>query len=168
MVLTRGYAILKASRLSDFKLESGKYVVDDIGAWIAFSNAVATLILGDGTIAPYGLRVAAKSEYKGELNESLLERIADALGGTVSGHEAVLQWHMRMMLPTPPIPVFKKISLYDVLANYLAAVQVKINGDTYLLYRNSGRFAIRGEKAKALYDAINRNDAPWRICEVSK
>jgi len=158
-VLMRGYAILKAMRLSAIKLEGGKYVVDDIGAWIAFSNVAATLILGDGTVAPYGLRVAAKSEYREKLNEttSLLEKIADALGGTVSGHEVVLQWHMRMILPTPPVPVFEKVvMLYDVLTNYLAVVQVKINGNVYLLYRNGGRFSIRGEKAKALYDAITR------------
>jgi len=158
-VLMRGYAILKALRLSAIKLESNKYVVDDVGAWIAFSNALTTLILGDGTVAPYELRVAAKSEYRKTLNEtaSLLEKIADALGGTVNGHGVVLQWHMRMMLPTPPIPVFEKVvMLYDVLTNYLAAVEVKINGNTYLLCRNGGRFSIRGEKAKALYDAVTR------------
>jgi len=158
-VLMRGYAILKALRSSAVKLEGSKYVIDDVGAWIAFSNALATLILGDGTVAPYELRVAAKSEYRKTLNEtaSSLEKIADALGGTISGHSVVLQWHMRTMLPTPPAPVFEKaIMLYDVLTNYPAAVEVKINNNTYLLYRNGGRFSIRGEKAKALYDAVTR------------
>ena len=39
-VLMRGYSALKALREDAFKLDGRMYVVSNVGAWIAFSNAV--------------------------------------------------------------------------------------------------------------------------------
>jgi len=66
-VLARGYAVLKALRKEAFKRDGKMYVVDDVGAWIAFSNAVATLVLGDGYAMLAQLRVAAKVSPKATL-----------------------------------------------------------------------------------------------------
>jgi len=56
-VLARGYAVLKALRKEALKREGKMYVVNDVGAWIAFSNAVATLVLGDGYAMPASLEL---------------------------------------------------------------------------------------------------------------
>ena len=59
-VLARGYLVLKALKEEAFKRDGKMYVVNDVGAWIAFSNAVATLVLGDGYAMTYSPEEAAR------------------------------------------------------------------------------------------------------------
>jgi len=49
----RGYAVLRALKKEAFRRDDKMYMVDDAGAWIAFSNIVATLIIGDGYTSSY-------------------------------------------------------------------------------------------------------------------
>jgi len=55
-----------------FKREGKMYVVSNMGAWIAFSNAVATLVLGDGYAMPAQIRVVAKASPTATLMGELL------------------------------------------------------------------------------------------------
>jgi len=158
-VLARGYAVLRALREEAFKRDGKVYVVNDVSAWIAFSNSVATLVLGDGYAMPAELRVVAKSSTNVTLagEAARVKALAEALGGTAVGREVKLQsWHMRLLLPISPTPSFEKAAkLYKVLANYLAAVIVEINGTTYLLtHTRGGEFIIGKEKAKKLYETV--------------
>jgi len=160
-VLARGYAVLKALREEAFRRDGKTYVVDDVGAWIAFSNAVATLVLGDGYAMPAELRVAAKASPRETLQgeTARVRELAKALGGVAAGREVKLQtWHMRLLLPTPPTPAFEKTAkLYETLANYPAAAVVEVNGATYLLTHNGGgEFVIGRGKAAELYEAVER------------
>ena len=137
------------------------YVVKDVGAWIAFSNAVDVLAIGDGYVLPYEIRIAVKTAPRATLagKTSLLEELADAVGGTTAGDYVRLQtWHMRLLLPTPPTPAFEKTAkLYETLVNYPAAAVVEANGATYLLTHNgSGEFVIGKERAAKLYEAVER------------
>ena len=52
--------MLRTLREEAFRRDGKMYVVNDVGAWIAFSNVVATLVLGDGYAMPAEFRVAAK------------------------------------------------------------------------------------------------------------
>jgi len=145
----RGYAVLKALREEATRREGQMYVVNDVGAWIAFSSAVATLVLGDGYVAPFRLIVASK--FTSELSE--------ALGGTPSRSVVILQGrHIRLLLPPPPTPAFKKsMNLYKTLANFPSSAIVEINGVKYLLtHKDGGRFAISIRKADGLHDAAKR------------
>jgi len=160
-VIARGYAVLNALREEAFKREGNVYVVDDVGAWIAFSATVAMLALGDGYITPFVIGVATKSSsetaFKGEVLG--VRGLAKVLGGVFAGREARLQgWHMRLLLPVSPTPAFEKtVKLYDALVNYPAAATVEINGATYLLIHDSNtRFVIGKEKATRLYEAVKR------------
>jgi len=60
-VLARGYAVLRALREEAFKHDCRMYVINDVGTWIAFSNAVDMLVGGDGYAMPAEYRVAAKA-----------------------------------------------------------------------------------------------------------
>jgi len=160
-VIARGYAVLNALREESFKREGNVYVVDDVGAWIAFSATVAMLVLGDGYITPSMIGVTAKpspeTTFKGEVLG--VRGLAKVLGGAFAGREARLQgWHMRLLLPVSPTPAFEKtVKLYDALVNYPAAATVEINGTTYLLIHDSNtRFIIGKEKAAGLYEAVKR------------
>jgi len=160
-VLAHGYAMLKALKEEAFKRDGKVYVVNDVGAWIAFSNAVAMLILGDGYVLPFELGVAAKfsprTTFEGKTTE--VRELANALGGAVTGKLVHLRnWFLRLLLPVLPMPIFEKtVKLYDALVNYPAAATVVINGATYLLTHNgSGRFVIGKEKATELYKAVKR------------
>jgi len=92
-VLARGYAVLKALREEAFKRDGKAYVIDDVGAWIAFSNAVATLVLGDGYVMPAELRVVAKASPKATLEgkTTRVKELAEALGGVAAVREVKLQ-----------------------------------------------------------------------------
>jgi len=160
-VLAKGYSVLRALREEAFKRDGKTYVVDDVGAWIAFSNAVATLVLGDGYAMPAELRVVAKVSPRETLagETARVRELAKALGGVAAGREVKLQtWHMRLLLPTPPTPAFEKTAkLYETLVNYPAAAVVEVNGATYLLTHNGGgEFVIGRGKATELYEAVER------------
>jgi len=159
--LARGYAVLKALKEGAFKREGATYVVDDVGAWIAFSNIVDMLIAGDGYAMPTELRVVAKTSPKATLTgeTTRVKKLAEALGGAAVRREVALQtWHMRLLLPTPPTPAFEKtVKLFETLANCPVAAIVEINGARYLLtYEGNSRFVIGKEKATTLYKAINQ------------
>ena len=167
-VLARGYSVLNALRKETFKRDGKMYVVNDVGAWIAFSNAVATLVLGDGYAMPAEFRVAAKASPRDTLKgvTTRIKELAEALGGVVAGREVKLQtWHMRLLLPTPSTPAFEKTAeLYETLANYPAAAVVEVNGTTYLLTHNGGgEFVIGRGKAAELYEAVNRLGIQTRL-----
>jgi len=53
-VLMQGYAVLKALREEAFRKEGRMYVVNDVGAWIAFSNVVDSAGRGRGEGQPLG------------------------------------------------------------------------------------------------------------------
>ncbi|ABO08639.1 hypothetical protein [Pyrobaculum calidifontis] len=160
-VLARGYAVLGALKEEAFKRDGKVYVVDDVSAWIAFSNAAAVVVLGDGYVMPTEFRVVAKLSTNKTLagETARVKELAKALGGTAVGREVRLQsWHMRLLLPISPMPSFEKATkLYKALVNYLAAVIVEINGTTYLLtHTRGGKFVIGKEKAKTLYETVER------------
>jgi len=160
-VLMRGYSVLRSLREEAFKREGKMYVVSNVGAWIAFSNAVATLVLGDGYAMPAQIRVVAKASPKATLEgkTTRVKELAEALGGVAAGREVKLQtWHMRLLLPTPPMPAFEKTAkLFETLANYPAAAVVEVNGATYLLAHNGGgEFVIGRGIAAALHEAVER------------
>ena len=160
-VLMRGYSALKALREDAFKLDGRMYVVSNVGAWIAFSNAVDMLVVGDGYVLPYEVRIAVKTTPRATLagETSLLEELADAVGGTTAGDYVRLQtWHMRLLLPTQPTPALEKTArLFETLANYPAAAIVEVNGITYLLTHNGGgEFVIGRGRAVELYNALER------------
>ena len=167
-VIVRGYAVLNALREETFRRESLTYVVDDVGAWIAYSNAVTTLVLGDGYVTPTVLGVVTKSLSEKTLKGEIMgvKELAKALGGVVAGREARLQgWHMRLLLPAPSVPIFEKaVKLYDALVNYPAAVTIEINSTTYLLMHNgNGRFKIGKEKSAELYEAVKQLGVRMRV-----
>jgi len=160
-VLMRGYSVLRSLREEAFKHNGKMYVVKDVGAWIAFSNAVAVLVLGDGYVMPAEFRVVAKSSPKATLvgETTRVKELAKALGGVAAGREVKLQtWHMRLLLPTPPTPAFEKTAkIYETLVNYPAAAVVEVNGATYLLAHNGGgEFVIGRGVATALYEVLSR------------
>jgi len=147
-VIKHGYAVLKTLREEAFKREGKAYVVDDAYAWIAFSNITDMLIIGDGSILFYNIGIGARS----------LRELAEAVGGTVGKTVVNLRdWHIRLLLPTPPIPAFKKtVKLYEALVENPAAAMVMVNGNTYLLTHNGlGRFTIGKGKAAELYNIAN-------------
>jgi len=160
-VIARGYAVLKALREEAFKRNGKVYVVDDVGAWIAFSATVVTLVLGDGYILAFELGVATKSSprttLKGETTND--RELAKALGGTATRKGVHLKsWHMRLVLPAPPVPIFEKATrVYDAFMNYPATAIVEINGTTYLLtYRDNRQFVIGKVGAVELYETVKR------------
>jgi len=159
-VIARGYVVLKALKDGAFKKDGKTYVVDDVKAWIGFSNVVATLIIGDGSIVfPYYIKIAVKSAPEETLNgtTSLAKMLADSVGGSAHDNRVHLYgWHLRLMLPAQSVPVFDKTErLYRILTEYPVAVTIKMSGDVYILYvMGFGRFAISGNKAKMLYQMI--------------
>jgi len=167
-VLMRGYSVLSALKDVAFRDENDVRVVDDVGAWIAFSNAVATLVLGDGYIQPVKIAIVAKDSLEKTLygETSLVKELTKAVGGARSRNETCLKrWHMRLLLPTPPTPAFEKATkLYETFVANIAAALVKVNGVIYLLYhREYGKFQIGKEKAMELYDYIKRMGLKARL-----
>jgi len=161
-VLMRGYTLLKALREEAFRKEGKMYVVNDVGAWIAFSNVVDMLVIGDGYITPVELRVVAKATPRETLQgeTTLMRELAKALGTTAGGGGKIRlrEWYMRLLLPTPPTPAFDKIGqLYEALTNYPVAAKVEIGGSTYLLYHNGGgEYVIGVGRATRLYEIVNK------------
>jgi len=149
-VLIRGHTVLKALRSEAFKKEGRTYVVDDVGAWIAFSNVVNTLVIGDGFVTLYKVGIA-----EGKFTKEL----AEALGGTVSSGAVSLQsWHLRLLLPAPPTPVAaKSAKLYEVIVSYPAMAVVEIRGVKYLFTHNGdGKYVIGRGKAGMLYETVRQ------------
>jgi len=160
-VIAHGYVVLSALKEEAFKREGLAYVVDDVGAWIAFSNIVDTLVVGDGYTMLPGFRVTAKVSSKAtfEGKTTIARELAKALGGTVAGRLVMLEsWHMRLLLPIPPTPVFEKtVKLYETLINYPAAALVEVNGITYLFaHDGGGKFTIGRGKGEKLQELIVR------------
>jgi len=161
MVFAHGYAVLKALREVAFGREGNTHVVNDVGAWIAFSAATATLILGDGIIMPFTFAIAIKTPLKATFNGKVngIKELSKALGSVSAGRETRFQiWHMRALLPIPPMPIFEKTKkLYATLVNFPVVATVKIGDTTYLLsYEGSGRFKIGKEKAAKLYEVAKQ------------
>jgi len=161
-VLMRGYTLLKALREEAFRRKGRMYVVNDVGAWIAFSNVVDMLVIGDGYITPVELRVVAKATPRETLQgeTTLMRELAKALGATAGGGGKIRlrEWYMRLLLPTPPTPAFDKTGqLYEALTNYPVAAKVEIGGNTYLFYHNGGgEYVIGVGKATELYEIANK------------
>jgi len=161
-VIARGYAVLNALREEAFRREGLTYVVNDVGAWIAFSAAVATLILGDGYVSSFELGVATKPSLEATSEEEAIRtrELAKALGGVAAKQDVRLRgWQVRLLLPTPPVPAFEKAAkLYDALTNYPVAATVEIDGVTYwLFHNNSGRFVTEKRRAVTeLYEVVKR------------
>ena len=152
---------MKALREEAFRKEGRMYVVNDVGAWIAFSNVVDMLVIGDGYITPVELRLVAKAAPRETLQgeTTLMRELAKALGATAGGGKIHLrEWYMRLLLPTPPTPAFDKTGqLYEALTNYPVAAKVEIGGSTYLLYHNGGgEYVIGVGKAAELYEIANK------------
>jgi len=158
-VIAHGYVVLSALKEEAFKREGLAYVVDDVGAWIAFSNTVDILVIGDGYTMLPGFRVTAKASHKATLEgkTTIARELAKALGGTVAGRLVMLEsWHMRLLLPIPSTPVFEKtVKLYEALINYPAAALVEVNGITYLFaHDGGGKFTIGRRKGEKLQEFI--------------
>ena len=160
-VLARGYAILRTLREEAFKIEGNTYVVDYVGAWIAVSNIIDVLVIGDGYIKPIRIGVVAKISPEITLDgeRTRLKELARVLKSTAAGIEVQLQsWYMRLLLPTPLTPSLEKsVKLYETLVSYPAAAAVEINNAKYLLtYIGGGRFAIGKGKATVLSEVASR------------
>jgi len=159
--LTHGYAVLSTLREEAIRREGDVYVVDDVGSWIAFSATVVTLVLGDGYIMPFEFSVTSKGLSEEVPNGAVLgvRGLAMALGGTVAGKELRFQsWHMRLLLPTPPMPAFEKsVDLYNVLTNYPSVAVIEIGSTVYVLtHRHHGLFAIEKERATEWYEVVRQ------------
>jgi len=167
-VLAHGYTILKVLKENAFRREGNRYVIDNVGAWIALSNAVATLVIGDGFVMPFRLGIAVKSMSKALSGETTIgpRKLANALGGTVAGEEVQLQnWHMRLLLPISPMPTFEKsVKLYRALLSYPAIAIVEINKIKYLLtHDGGGKFVIGKKKGSTLYRTIEQLGLEMRL-----
>jgi len=163
-VLLHGYAILKALRETAFEKEKelkGAYVVNDVGAWIAFSATVNTLAIGDGKITPYMITIGVKSTKEPTLGGefSLAKELANAIGGVAhAGCVDLLQWHMRLILPTSPIPVLEKfVKMMKTLTNYPVVAVIRLRGYVYILRHDSrGMFAIGIQRGAKLLETLAR------------
>lgn len=153
MVLARGYNILSVLREKAFVTEKGRRVVGNVAAWIAFSNTLDTLIAGDGSIRPYRLAISIKLARSTEVYREIL-------GRPLKGKYMVIlrDWYMRLLLPTPVIPSFEKMTkLYEALVNYPAGALVSVDGAKFLLnHKLPGLFVIGKRKGEPLYEMINR------------
>jgi len=167
-VIAHGYAVLKALREEAFKREGATYVVDDVGAWIAYSNVAGTLIIGDGYAMPTAIRVASKVSPRETLEgkKTRVKELAKALGGVVAERRVMLQtWHMRLLLPTPSTPAFEKTAkFYEALVNYPAAAIVEVSGRVYLFtHSGGGDFVIGRGKAVELYETVRQLGMKTRL-----
>jgi len=158
--IMRGYKILKTLKELAFRKRGKMYVVDDVKAWIAFSAIMATLLIGDGSISSYQLRIAVKSAPSATIDglTSLSKELARAIDGTGKREMVALRsWHIRLLLPSPPTPVFKKVAeLYKTLTNYPAVAVVQINGTMHMFtHMANGNFVIK-RNAAMLYEIFKR------------
>ena len=143
-VIMWSYAILRALREGAFRRNKREYTVDNIAPWIAFSNALNTLILGDGYVTPIEIGIVTR-----HANE-----LAKVLGSGKTKKEARLRkWQIRLLIPTPPTPIFEKTEkLYKTLIKYPVASLVILNGTRYLLSYNGSMFVIGKRKGAVLYE----------------
>jgi len=161
-VIMRGYAVLKALRETAFKREYKMCVVNDVGAWIAYSAAVATLILGDGGITPFKIKISAKNPPRTGLDGTFIraKELASAIGGTPTrqGEVVLTTWQMRLMLPVAPTPAFEKTAkLLWLLANYPPTAIVSINGEEYILFhRHIAKFTIGLNRGARFYEQLKK------------
>jgi len=167
-VLASIYALMKALRSEAFGREGDRYVVNDVGAWIAWSSLLNTMIMGDGHVSLYEMWITAKSTVENTLEgvASLCKDLAKVIGGSRSRDKVVLyRWHIRLLLPAPPVPVFEKSRrLYRTITEYPLAVILGINGKNYVMYNyNGAKFAIGKEKGAELYDALSKLGVVPRI-----
>jgi len=159
-VLARGYSLMRALREEAFRWDGRNYVVDDPGAWIAYSSVVTMLIIGDGYAMPTRLGVSAKltASETPEGRKVRVKELARALGGVATKAARLPKWQIRLLLPASPTPVFEKtVKLYNAITNYPAIAVVKFGDTIHVLYHMSeGRFAINLKEATELYDAVKR------------
>lgn len=161
-VIMRGYAVLKALREAAFKREYKMCVVNDVGAWIAYSATVATLILGDGGITPFEIKISAKNPPRTGLDGTFIraKELASAIGGTPTrqGEVVLTTWQMRLMLPVAPTPAFEKTAkLLWLLANYPPTAIVSINGEEYILFhRHIAKFTIGLNRGARFYEQLKK------------
>jgi len=150
-VITHGYSVigvLHDMAIRRYKIES---VVDDVNAWIALSEVLATLIIGDGTVSPYMIQIStnATPEPSLERETTLAKELAKALKSWYYGRKVVL-WprHVKLIAPAPPMPAFEKtVKLFRTLLEYPVAVLVEVGRTSYLLnFGGQGRFKIGGKK----------------------
>jgi len=157
-VLARGYSLMRALREEAFRWDGRNYVVDDPGAWIAYSSIVTTLITGDGYAMPTSLGVSAKLTASETLEERKVrvKELARALGGVATKAARLPKWQIRLLLPASPTPVFEKtVKVYNTITNYPAIAVVEFGNTRFVLYHmNEGRFAINLKEATELYDAV--------------
>jgi len=151
--LLKGYNLLKSLKDEAFRKEGGRYVVADIGAWIAFSNIVGTLVLGDGYLTDEWFAITVKTVINGlETKIKLSDELAEAIGGhVIKGHEVrTKEWHVRLILPIAATPAFEKsVKLYRLLSDSPVAVLISGRDWTYLLYKRSvDQYMVYGRKAE--------------------
>jgi len=159
-VFARGYGLLEALRKEAFRKEGRFYFVNDIGAWIGYSNTLDMLIIGDGSVFPYDLVITAKGTPKVMVDgktTSLAKELAKAIGGVATrSHIRLSMWQIRLLLPTLPTPAFKKTArLYKTLTEYPSAVLIWTYNNVYMLtHIGNGRFMIHGRRAEELSKTI--------------
>jgi len=166
--ILRGLEIIRSLANNAFRREGNVYVVDDINSWIAFSSAVNTLILGDGSVLPFHVEVSLKSTPTMTLKEktSMSEKLAEALHGTATTKGAILYgWRIRLLLPSSPLPVFEKsVKLYKLITDYPALAIVKVDSNVYVLnHIDLGNFSIGKKKGEALYNLLKQRGLKVRV-----
>ncbi|ABO07886.1 hypothetical protein [Pyrobaculum calidifontis] len=153
-VIAHGYEVIGVLNNMAIRRHKVESVVDDVNSWMALSATLTSLIIGDGTISPYLIRISAKAKPEGGAARELAKALK------VSWHEGkVALWPrlMKLLLPAPPTPAFKKtVKLYKTLLEYPVAVVVNIGGKKYLLNNEKGRFRIGGKKAVELRELLRR------------
>jgi len=168
LVILRGLEIIRSLADTAFGREGNMYVVNDINSWISFSNAVSTLIFGDGSVLPFHVEVSLKSVPVATLEGrfSTLEKLAEALRGTATKKGVILYgWRIRLLLPPPPLPLFEKsVKLYKLIVNYPALAVVEVNGETYILnHIDLGSFSISRKKGEPLYELLKQRGLKVRL-----
>jgi len=166
--ISRGLEIIKSLANNAFRREGNVYVVDDVNSWIAFSNAVNTLILGDGSVLPFHVEISLKSAPRMTLEEktSMSEKLAEALHGTATTKGAILYgWRLRLLLPSPPLPLFEKsVKLYRLIVDYPSLAIVKVDNNVYVLnHIDLGNFSISKKKGEALYNLLKQRGLKVRV-----
>jgi len=153
-VIAHGYEVISVLNNMAIRRHKVESVVDDVNSWVALSATLTSLIIGDGTICPYVIRISAKAKPEGGAARELAKALKVSWHG---GKVALWPRFMKLLLPAPPTPAFKKtVKLYKTLLEYPVAVVVNIGGKKYLLNNVGGKFRIGGEKAVELRELLRR------------
>jgi len=153
-VIAHGYEVISVLNNMAIRRHKVESVVDDVNSWVALSATLTSLIIGDGTICPYLIRISAKAKPEGGAARELAKALKVSWHG---GKVALWPRLMKLLLPAPPTPAFKKTAkLYKTLLEYPVAVVVNIGGKKYLLNNVGGKFRIGGEKAVELRELLRR------------